>query len=171
MKPGSLGAHHRHHRDRRQFARLTRNFFARFFENDLLSAHADLRATLSQVLGLLGAAGLFAPLLLLFMMGFDQAGTRSWNVRLIFVYFSALVIGVLTVLEWDALLLDRRDQTILMPLPVRPRTIFAAKFTALMLFLAIFSADINAGSILLVPMTASSLPELLHYAVAHAVSV
>ena len=60
-------------------------------------------------------------------------------------------MGVLSVLEWDALMLDHRDQAILMALPLRPRTIFAAKFRALAQFMLIFSVDINAGSILLLP--------------------
>ncbi|MBZ5595924.1 MAG: hypothetical protein LAP39_27090 [Acidobacteriia bacterium] len=156
-----------------QFVRLTRNFFTRFFENDLLSPQADFHATLSQALGLLATPGLFVPLLLLPLLMMDAEAARSWNIKLIFVFFSMLVMGVLSILEWDALMLDHRDQTILMPLPVRPRTIFAAKFAALAVFLVIFSVDVNAGSILLLPPLETQgnmggLANLARFTVAHA---
>jgi len=134
----------RRHSEKEQLIRMTRNFFARFFENDLLSPQADFHATISQALGLLATPGLFVPLLLLPML-MDPDVARSWEIKLIFVFFSMLVMGALSILEWDALMLDHRDQIILMPLPVRPRTIFAAKFAALAVFLIIFSVDVNSG--------------------------
>jgi hypothetical protein len=160
------------HSEKEQVVRMTRNFFARFFENDLLSPQADFHATLSQALGLLATPGLFVPLLLLPLL-MDPDVARSWEIKVIFVFFSMLVMGVLCVLEWDALMLDHRDQTILMPLPVRPRTIFAAKFAALAVFLTIFSVDVNAGSILLLPPLeaqgrTAGLLNLVRYGVAHA---
>jgi hypothetical protein len=159
--------------ERDQLVRMTRNFFARFFENDLLSPQADFQATLSQTLGLLASPGLLAPLLLMPLLMMDAEAARSWNIKLIFVFFSMLVMGVLSILEWDALMLDHRDQAILMPLPVRPRTIFAAKFGALAVFLVIFSLDVNAGSILLLPPLETQgqmngLVNLARYTVAHA---
>ena len=160
------------HSEKEQVVRMTRNFFARFFENDLLSPQADFHATLSQALGLLATPGLFVPLLLLPLL-MDPDVARSWEIKVIFVFFSMLVMGALCVLEWDALMLDHRDQTILMPLPVRPRTIFAAKFAALAVFLTIFSVDVNAGSILLLPPLeaqgrTAGLLNLVRYGVAHA---
>jgi len=161
-------------RERRQFARLARNFFTRFFESDLVSPQADFRATLSQALGLLASPGLFIPLLLMPLLMLDSAAARSWPIKLIFVFFSMLVMGVLSVLEWDALMLDHRDQSILMALPVRSRTIFGAKFWALAQFMLIFSLDVNAGSILMLPplemvgKSNAGFLELARYAAAHA---
>ncbi len=60
--------------ERHQFAKLARNFLARFFESHGLSPQADFRATLSQALGLVAAPGLFIPLLLLPLL----MGTRTW---------------------------------------------------------------------------------------------
>jgi len=160
--------------ERHQFARLAQNFFTRFFESDLLSPQADYRATLSQALGLLASPGLFIPLLLMPLLMMDPNAARSWPIKLIFVFLSMLVMGVLSILEWDALTLDRRDQSILMALPVRPRTIFAAKFWALAQFMLIFSVDVNAGSILMLPplemvdKRTAGLLELLRYGGAHA---
>jgi hypothetical protein len=172
--PGSAAPGHLHS-ERDQFVRMTRNFFARFFESDLISPQADFSATFSQALGLLAAPGLFVPLLLLPLLMMDAEAARSWKIKLIFVFFSAVVMGVLSILEWDALMLDHRDQAILMALPVRPRTIFASKFAALALFLVIFSVDVNVGSILLLPPLemmgkpgGAGLLELVRYTGAHA---
>jgi hypothetical protein len=160
--------------ERRQFTKLARNFLARFFESDLLSPQADFRATLSQALGLLASPGLFIPMLLLPLLMMDSNAARSWPIKLIFVFFSVLVMGVLSILEWDALMLDHRDQSILMSLPLRPRTIFGAKFWALAQFMLIFSVDVNAGSILLLPplelvgKNGAGLLALVRYAFAHA---
>ncbi len=161
-------------RERQQFHKLARNFLARFFESDLLSPQADFRATLSQALGLLASPGLFIPLLMLPLLMMDPAAARSWSGKLIFVFLSMLVMGVLSILEWDALMLDSRDQSILMTLPLRPRIIFAAKFWALAQFMLIFSADVNAGSILMLPplemveLRGAGFFTLARYAFAHA---
>jgi len=157
----------------RQFTKLSRNFLTRFFESDLLSQNADFRATLSQALGLLASPGLFIPLLLLPLLMMDSDAARSWPIKLIFVSLSFLVMGALSVLEWDALMLDGRDRAILMALPIRPRTIFGAKFWALAQFMLIFSIDVNAGSILLLPPLEmvgkgnGGFLEMSRYAIAH----
>jgi hypothetical protein len=71
-------------------------------------------------------------------------------------------------------MLDHRDQSILMALPLRPRTVFAAKFWALAKFMAIFAVDVNLGSILLLPPLEmvdkrnSGWIQLMRYAGAHA---
>jgi hypothetical protein len=103
----------------------------------------------------------------------DAEAARSWEIKVVFVFFSMLVMGVLSILEWDALMPDHRDQNILMPLPVRPRTIFTAKFAALAVFLVIFSVDVNAGSILLLPPLEAQgrmagLLNLVRFGAAHA---
>jgi hypothetical protein len=41
-----------------------------------------------------------------------------------------LVVGIFAVLNWDSTFLDRRDVLVLAPLPVRGRTLFAAKIAA-----------------------------------------
>jgi hypothetical protein len=163
----------RRHSEKEQLVRMARNFFARFFENDLLSPQADFHATLSQALGLLATPGLFVPMLLLPLLMMDPEAARSWEIKLVFVFFSMLVMGVLSILEWDALMLDHRDRAILMPLPVRPRTMFAAKFAALAVFLVMFSVDVNAGSILLLPPLEAQgrmagLVNLVRFGVGHA---
>lgn len=161
-------------RERHQFLKLACNFLARFFESDLLAPQADFRATLSQALGLLATPGLLIPLLLMPLLMMDSDAARNWSGKLLFVFLSVLVMGVLSILEWDALMLDSRDQAILMALPLRPRTIFGAKFWALAQFMLIFSIDVNAGSILMLPplemvgLKNAGFLTLGRYAAAHA---
>ena len=69
-----------------------------------------------------------------------------------YVTFSMVVIGFVAVLEWDALFLDRRDFAILAPLPLQPAIIFAAKITALLVFLLLFVVDVAAVPTLLYPV-------------------
>src|SRR5262249_25436867 len=69
-----------------------------------------------------------------------------------FLAFSMVITGFITVLEWDTLFPDGRDYRILSPLPIQLRTLFAAKGTALVLFLVIFSVVINGFSTLLFPV-------------------
>ena len=84
----------RRHSEKEQLVRMARNFFARFFENDLLSPQGDFHATLSQALGLLATPGLFVPMLLLPLLMMDPEAARSWEIKLVFVFFSMLVMGV-----------------------------------------------------------------------------
>jgi hypothetical protein len=53
-------------------------------------------------------------------------------------------MGIFTVLEWDALQLDRRDCMALGSLPIRSRTILWAKLTALGKFLIVFAIPLTA---------------------------
>ncbi len=65
-----------------------------------------------------------------------------------------ILMGFITVLEWDALFPDRRDYLILAPLPVRLPTLFTAKITALFLFLLVFTLALNGCSSILFPLMA-----------------
>jgi ABC-type transport system involved in multi-copper enzyme maturation permease subunit len=44
--------------------------------------------------------------------------------------------GAIGAFLWDALIFDRRDAMVLLPMPVRRRTIVAAKLAALAVFIA-----------------------------------
>jgi len=84
-----------------------------------------------------------------------------------------VIMGFVTVLEWDTLFPDRRDYLILSPLPVSSRTIFAAKVKSLFLFLLLFSAFVNLLPALLFPLIAGrgSLAFLGRFILSHVVSV
>jgi hypothetical protein len=114
---------------------LTRHFLRRFLENDLIAPEAD-RAQLLAVVG----AGLLSitTLLTLFMslpyIGFGWTPSRlalsALNDRHFYIALSMTVTALLAVTQWDSLVVDRRDASILEPLPVRPTTIRRAKLAA-----------------------------------------
>jgi len=108
---------------------------------------------LAQVLGLLAAPGAFFVLVFkpLDLIGWDLVAVRSF-----FVMLSMLAMGLLVVIQWDALYPDRRDYLVLTPLPVHPATLFAAKLAALGLYLGGFLVAINATGALFWPAIDSS---------------
>src|SRR5260370_16633 len=83
-----------------------------------------------------------------------MAEAASLPDKLFFITFSMVVMGFVTVLEWDALFPDRRDFTILIPLPIRLETIFTAKIVSLCGFVLLFFAASNAISTFVYPFVA-----------------
>lgn len=61
-----------------------------------------------------------------------------------------LVVGLATVISWDATFPDRRDVMVLSPLPIAPRTILLAKMAASIgvLGLAVFTLNVASGMML-----------------------
>jgi len=57
-----------------------------------------------------------------------------------FLWVFMLLLGFLTVVEWDVIFPDRRDYINIVPLPVRVRTLFLAKSASFFLFIGIYSA-------------------------------
>jgi len=122
------------------FRTLVRHFFGRFFDKESLSPQGEAEAGVIQTLGILAVPSAFFVLLFrpLTLFGWDLV-----MVRYFFVSFSMIVMGFVMVFEWDALFPDRRDYQILTPQPLRLFIVFAAKATALAIFLALFLLDIN----------------------------
>jgi hypothetical protein len=153
-----------------QFRELTRHFFSRFFDNDLVAINsdgADMRATVVNILAMLAAPGMLLPFL--FMTKYSNLQKAPMYVRDLaslgekefFICFSMTVMGLVTVIEWEMLFPDRRDYANLTPLPIRLRTMFGAKIAALLAFLAIFSAVINAFSPVMFPAVVAQNEPLL----------
>src|SRR5271155_3361106 len=140
-----------------QFRDLVRHFFARFFDNDLVSADGDMRSTVVNILAILAAPGMLLPFLFLskYVKLQDQPmyvrDLASLGEKEFFICFSMTVMGLVTVIEWEMLFPDRRDYVNLAPLPIRLRTMFGAKIVALLAFLAVFSLAINAFSPIMFP--------------------
>jgi hypothetical protein len=118
-----------------QFRALYRQFLFRLMDVELLSASAsgDASALLGQFASLLifgsvvlGVGGITVGLGLR-----EEASAASfWPVERFLISLTMLVEGVFALLSWDATFLDRRDVLVLAPLPVRVRTLFAAKIAA-----------------------------------------
>ena len=133
---------------RRSFGVLFRHFLGGFLDNDLVAPVGDLHGPLSKAVAILALIGLLYPFKLLGTYGrpfWDYASldALSWADKSTFVLISLVVTGLLTVLEWDALRLDRRDCLALGPLPIRARTILSAKLAALGTFLLALSVPLT----------------------------
>ena len=141
------------------FGVLIRHFFGRFFDNELVSTQGEVHATISKVIGLLAAPGLICFWLLpkytlLVFVPPKVAEAASLSDKMFFITFSMAVMGFVTVLEWDALFPDRRDFTILIPLPINLPSIFAAKIVSLCAFVVMFFVATNAIHTFLYPFVA-----------------
>jgi hypothetical protein len=141
------------------FGVLIRHFFGRFFDNELVSTQGEVHATISKVIGLLAAPGLICFWLMpkytmLVFVPPKVAEAASLSDKMFFITFSMVVMGFVTVLEWDALFPDRRDFTILIPLPINLPSIFAAKVVSLCAFVVMFFVATNAIHTFLYPFVA-----------------
>jgi len=135
---------------------LVRHFFGRFFDNEIVSQHGDMRTNVVQAIGLVATPGIFVPFYMLPQRArFHHPFDHNWVLLsdyYFFVMFSMVVMGFVMVLEWDALFPDRKDYLILTPLPLGGGTIFAGKTLALVLFLSLFAVDANLFCTLLAPL-------------------
>src|SRR5439155_26102257 len=92
-----------------------------------------------------------------------------------FIVLSLAVSGAAALWRWDAIFLDRRDYTNLVPLPVRLRIIFLANLCAILFVTGLFTVVANAASVVLFPVAVvgsqGSLSVFLHFAVGHFIGV
>ncbi|MBI4909175.1 MAG: beta-lactamase family protein [Acidobacteria bacterium] len=115
---------------------LYRQFLFRIVDLEVLSSHAQGDATklLGQFAGLLVFVS--ATLSIAAMAGPPKSipAGLAYAATMITQHFliatTMLIVGIFAVLSWDATFPDRRDVMVLGPLPVRARTMFAAKVAA-----------------------------------------
>ncbi len=130
-----------------QLVALSRTAFARLFEDGSGSGSPQRRAAFLYLIAILGVPGLVIPLL---MQGNSPTDPTGWGWSMIARYHGAGALrivsradktfylcytmaatGVLSVLLWPSLLLDRRDRIVLGALPVRSSIVVAARLVAL----------------------------------------
>ncbi|MGB7284426.1 MAG: hypothetical protein WBE13_19330 [Candidatus Acidiferrum sp.] len=169
----------------RPFATLLRVFMGRVFHGGGDSGASELDVGLGIILVLLAMPGTLVSLLL-----FEKYGslirwmhgegaldpfTATIPDEYFFIVLSMAVTGAAAVWRWDALFLDRRDYSNIVPLPVSLRRIFLGNFTAILLFAALVTLDVNAASLVLFPVAVVgsqvSLGVFLRFAAGHAVTV
>jgi len=112
------------------FRVLYRVFWIRVVDLEVLSPESDTQRLLGHIAAMLaGISVLFtAPLVLL---GGGLAQPDLWTVEHLFIATTMTIVGLLAVLSWESSFPDRRDLLVLGPLPVRVRTVFLAKLSAL----------------------------------------
>src|ERR1035441_4367802 len=125
-----------------QFRILYRIFWLRVIDLEVLSPEGDAERLLGHIAVLLaGISILFTfPVILI---GGPMQKPDLWTFEHLFIATTLTVVGVLAVLSWDSSLPDRRDLLVLGSLPIHPRTIFFAKFSALAGVLAFAVVALN----------------------------
>jgi hypothetical protein len=74
---------------------------------------------------------------------FDDEGP-SWVDKCYFLWVFMLLLGFITVIEWDVIFPDRRDYLNIVPLPVPVRIFFLAKSASFFLFIGVYSIAAHA---------------------------
>jgi hypothetical protein len=158
------------------FLVLTRHFFNRLFQNDIFPFEEQLKEKLFAMLAILGAFGGYVANLVFikYMMVVPDYG-RSWEEKCYFLTLFMLVLAFAVILEWDVVFLDKRDYSNLMPLPVRPRTVFYAKFSSFFVFICLYTAAVNALAVFVVAIylaqwKSKAIGAMLGYMAAHMAS-
>jgi hypothetical protein len=126
-----------------QFRILCRQFLLRVVDLESLSIRADIAAFLGQFAGVL--------VMFSFILG-ARAFLFPIPTEQTLLSATMLVVGLITIISWDATFPDRRDVLVLAPLPVTSRTLLAAKVTASSAILGIAVLALNA-----VPSLAATL--------------
>jgi hypothetical protein len=153
---------------------LIDHFFRRFFDNDTVQVDADTQTTVVRALAIVTAPGI--------AIGFrlaNQYPDPRWSYprppwaaigdQYCFVLLSFVVMGAVSIFEWEMLFPDRLDFLVLSPLSVKPLQMLAAKAAALVAFLALFLFSCNVFGIVMLP--AVSHGDFFRQIYAHAVAV
>ena len=150
------------------FGRLVTHFFRRFFDNDTVQVDGDTLTTVVRALAMVMMPGLLVAFFLQNQYPRrDLAGRREDEY--FFVLLTFVVMGAVTVFEWEMLFPDRSDFLVLTPLPLGQGGMMAAKAAALCGFLGLFLMGSSLPGALLYPLIAKGT--FFRPLMAHAVAV
>lgn len=161
-------------RDRGQFAWLLRHFLERFFNHETASPDGDAKTRLVQVA--LGASmpGFVYALYLWHpyhpMIGPLPPYWTQTGDHFFYVVYSFVVMGVVTVFEWDLFFPDLLDVFVLTNLPIRNRMLFLARIAAISIFIFGFLFDANLIATLALP-SAIDPPDIWRFMGGHLLAV
>ena len=121
--------------ERQQFRILRRLFLSRIIDLDILSLRGEPQKLLVQVASMLAALSLVltlyaVPKYAITKLKPHQLLVAAWGDQEFFIATTMAVVGLFTVLCWDTIFPQKRDVLVLLPLPVRPRVMVAAKMAA-----------------------------------------
>jgi hypothetical protein len=165
-----------------QYQCLLEHFWWRFFDLESIAApQVEKNLLIFQTLALCILPGALKSFLL-----FPKYGHYMWRPiaerdlatlddKCFFLALSMILIGFLSVFEWEALFPDRKDYLILTPFPIKIHTVFLAKISALSLYLLAFTVAIDLCPTVLFPLGVlakrASTFACTRYVLSHAVSV
>ena len=146
--------------ERRQFRILYRDFLFRMVDLEVLSAQGDIRKLLGQFVAMLAAfsfvlAFLFVPRYASSTLPAQRLLVAAWGDQEFLIATTIGLVGLFAVIAWNAVLPDRRDSLVLGPLPVRVRTMFAARVAAIGTALGVCVAAVNIFTVLIAPFFAT----------------
>jgi hypothetical protein len=170
---------------RTPFGCLLRLFVARMFHGGGEPGAGELDLGIGVLVIMLAMPGILVSLLMFEKYGslirylrghliFDPYTTTMPD-EYFFIVLSLTVTGAAALWRWDALFLDRRDYTNLVPLPLSLRAIFFANLSAILALAALFTVVVNAASLVLFPMAVvgsqNSFAVWIRFTLGHAVAV
>src|SRR6202022_4091764 len=170
---------------RTPFGCLLRLFGARMFRGGGEPGANELDLGIGVIVIMLAMPGILVSLLMFekygslirFLRGnlvFDPY-TATMPDEYFFLVLSLPVTGAAALWRWDALFLDRRDYTNLVPLPLPLRAIFFANLSAILALAALLTIVVNAASLVLFPMAVvgsqNSFAVWIRFTLGHAVAV
>jgi hypothetical protein len=153
-------------REWRQFRLLTRDSWRRLLDSLVFARDTDPMQFVLFAVALATTLPLMRAVQKVIHYGFlanapvDAVLPQVLADRLFLLTYGMLTSALLAALMWDALFPDRTDQEIVGVLPVRPRTLAAARLTAAVGTALAFAAAINVPSGLIFALAQSSLPQL-----------
>ena len=132
-----------------QFRVLYRQFLLRVIDLEALSIEADIPRFIGQFAGVLIFISLVSALKALSLGDAPPEVLRGicWTAEQQHISGIMLVVGLFTVVSWDATFPDKRDAMVLSPLPITPHIILLAKLaaSATIIGVAILSLNCAAG--------------------------
>ena len=161
---------------------FVRHFLERFFNHETASPDGDAKARMV-LIAFATALPAFVVALYLWPVYHPFIGNSShplvltplpyWlqvNHHFFFVVYSFVVMGIVTVFEWDLFFPDLLDIFVLTTLPVRDRKLFLARAAAIGLLVVGFLFDANLFASLILPISLEPR-SLSHFFAAHLLAV
>ena len=130
----------------RSFVVLTRHFFQHLFLNETVFFEEQMTGKVVSIIALLAIFPASVADYLLFPYLILPEKPEAWLEICEMTTLSMLLLGLVTIFVWDVIFLDRQDFLNLMPLPLKPLTVFSAKFASLVMFVGLFAIGINSLS-------------------------
>jgi CubicO group peptidase (beta-lactamase class C family) len=133
--------------EKRQFRVLYQQFLFRMVDLEVLSSHAQ--GDSNRLVGQFASLLIFLSIILSFgALGGPRTAraqvVHAWSMEHLMISTTMLVVGLFAVLSWDSMFPNRGDVMVLAPLPVRTRTLFLAKVSAVAMALGLTVACVQA---------------------------
>ena len=162
--------------ERSQFELLVRHLLDRFFNNDMVSVQGETIKRAIQA-----AAAIAIPQLIFSLFLYPayhgipphpilRPFWSQVNDPYFYITYSFVVMGIVTVFEWELLFPELLDVFVLSTLPIPNKKLFWARISALGIFLTMFLVGTNLLGTIFFPLVADR-PSLMRHLFAHIIAV